>query len=109
MQQIVINNPGGSGSSGNPRNLTIAPAALRIRIMQKNAGPKVESSCLYPGGKIKATVLEITHVDSVGPEPGVGYGWTCREKSPLMQNDRSVMLFQSAACDYGRSGGVHCT
>jgi hypothetical protein len=109
MQQIANYSPGGIVYLRTSRNLITAPATLRMRIMQKNVEPNIEPSCSYPGGKIKATVLEIMHVDPVGPEPGVGYGWSSKEKRHLMQNDRSGMLIQSATCDYGRSGGVHCT
>lgn len=80
-----------------------------MRIKQKNVEPNIETSCSYPGGKIKAAVLKIMHVDPVGPEPGVGYGWSSKEKKHLMQNDRFGTPIQSAACDYGRSGGVQFT
>jgi hypothetical protein len=109
MQQIMNSSPGGIGSPGTSRKLITALALLRMRILQKNVEPDIESSCLYLGGKIKATVLEIMHVDSVGPEPGVGYGWSGKEKSHYPQNDRSGRLIQSAACGYGRSREIHCT
>ncbi len=74
MSQNAICNPGEIGSLRTHRMLTTVPATPQMRIKQKNHEPKVESNCLPLGGKIKATLPEITHVDSIGPEPGVGYG-----------------------------------
>lgn len=55
----------------------VAPATgpLTMRTRSKNTVWDFEFPCLSPGGKIKATAPETLHVDSVDPEPGVGYGW----------------------------------
>jgi hypothetical protein len=62
MHQNTHYRPGGTGSPEIPR-MPPAPGTLRIRIMPKNSGPKVELTCLPPGGKIKATLPETLHVD----------------------------------------------
>jgi hypothetical protein len=96
MQQATIHSPGESGSSGNPRNLKTAPVTPKMRIMRKNSGMKVESICFPPGGKIKATVFTNTHTGSVGPEPGVGYGWPVDGKGHHMKRNRLMKIFRSA-------------
>ncbi|MFA4826117.1 MAG: hypothetical protein WC593_13270 [Methanoregula sp.] len=62
MHQNTRYRPGGTGSSEIPRMMT-EPGTLRMRIMPKNSGPKVELTCLPLGGKIKATLPETLHVD----------------------------------------------
>ncbi len=105
MEQVTIYSPGDIGSSGTPWNLTTAPGTLQTRIMPEKGEPNVESTCLSLGGKIEATVSENTHVDSVGPEPGVGYGWSGEYKDhhPMKPSGRAV---QSEAGSDGRYGGA---
>jgi hypothetical protein len=96
MSQNAICNPGEIGSLRIRRMLTTAPATPHMRIKPKNHEPKVESTCLPLGGMIKATLPEISHVDSVGPEPGVGYGWSPACKGQLIMNNRSGMFARFA-------------
>ena len=92
MRQNAIYSTGDIDASRNSRYLTTAPAILRMRIKQKNLDPKMTSSCLPLGGMIKATLQEITHVDSVGPEPGVGYGWSPKDMGQSRLNNRFGMI-----------------
>ena len=78
MQQNAINRPGNMGSSELFRCLITALGTRRGLIPTKTAELNVESTCLPLGGMIKAMLPEITHIDSVGPEPGVGYGLSWR-------------------------------
>jgi nitrogenase subunit NifH len=96
MRQNAIYSPGDIDSSRNSRYLTTAPATLRMRIKQKSLNPKMTSTCLPLGGMIKATLPEITHVDSVGPEPGVGYGWSLKGTGQTTMNNRFRMITRCA-------------
>lgn len=96
MSQNAICNPRGIGSLRTRRMLTTAPATPQLRIKPKNREPKVESNYLPLGGMIKATRPEISHVDSVGPEPGVGYGWSPACKGQPTMNNRSGMFSRFA-------------
>lgn len=96
MRQNAIYSPGDIDSSKNSRYLTTAPATLRMRIKQKSLDPKMTSTCLALGGMIKATLPQITHVDSVDPEPGVGYGWSPECKGQHTKNNRSAMITRFA-------------
>ncbi|MFA6226057.1 MAG: hypothetical protein WC620_07765 [Methanoregula sp.] len=109
MRQNAIYSPGDIGSSKIPRMLTTAPATPQMRIKPKSPDPKMTSTCLPPGGKIKATLPEITHVDSVGPEPGVGYGWSPECKDQHTKINRSGMIARFAACGTSRSGRFPCS
>lgn len=109
MQQVTIHSPGKIRSSQSPRKLTTAPATQRMRIKSKNFDRKEKSTCLSLGGKIKATVFEITHVDSVDPEPGFGYGWSCKCKGLLMKDNGIMDIVKSATSDDDRSGGFLCS
>jgi len=96
MSQNAICNPGEIGSLRTRRILTTAPATPPMRFKPENYELKVESTCLPLGGMTKATLPEITHVDSVGPEPGVGYSWLPACKGQLTVNNRSGMFARFA-------------
>jgi hypothetical protein len=96
MRQNAICNPERIGSLRIRRMLTTAPATPHMRIKPKNHEPKVESTCLPLGGMIKATRPEISHVDYVGPEPGVGYGWSPACKDHFTINNRSGIFARFA-------------
>ncbi len=104
MQQVTIHSPGEIGSSRTPRMLTTAPATPQMRIKPKSFDPKMTSPCLLLGGKIKATVLAIMHVDSVGPEPGVGYGLSWGYQSQQKKKNDLKRFVESATCGASRSG-----
>ncbi len=73
MRQNAIYNPGDTCPLEISRGLTAAPGTLRGRILAGTVESKLESTCLLLGGKIKAMFAESANIDSVGPEPGVGY------------------------------------
>lgn len=103
MQQVTIYNPGEIGSSRTRRMLTTVPATPQMRIKPKSFDPKMTSPCLLLGGKIKATVLAFMHVDSVGPEPGVGYGLSRGYQSPQKKKNDLKRFVESVACGASRS------
>lgn len=76
MRQNAIYSPGETSPSEISRRLTAAPGTLRVRIPTGTVESKVESTCLLPGGKIKAMFPERANIDPIGPEPGVGYDWS---------------------------------
>ena len=96
MSQNAICNPGEIGSLRTHRMLTTVPATPQMRIKQKRLDQKMTSTCLPLGGMIKATLPEITHVDSVGPEPGVGYGWSLKGTGQTTMNNRFRMITRCA-------------
>jgi hypothetical protein len=108
MQQKALSSTGGNGSSEIPRILTAGPGTLRLRIMLKN-GLKVESTCLLLGGMINAHGPETTFVEFVGPEPGVGYGWSRKIRGPDAIENWSGKIARSAICRGGESGGILCS
>ena len=75
MQQVIHSRPGDSGSPPLSRI-----SALRRRSMPEQSGPKAEFTCSPPGGMIMATVRVIARVESGGPEPGTGYGWSQKSR-----------------------------
>jgi len=108
MKQNAHSLTGGSGSPEIPRILTAAPGTLRLRIMQKNE-PNVESTCLPPGGMINAHGPGTTHVEFVGPEPGVGYGGYRKSKGQVAMKDGFARIVPTAACSEWESGEISCT
>lgn len=108
MRQNAIYSPGDIDSSRNSRHLTNAPAMLRMRIKLKCLDQKMTSTCLPLGGMIKATLPQITHVDSVGPEPGVGYGLSPECKGQHTKNNRYGIIPRFAVCGDRRAGRISC-
>jgi len=72
MQQVTSMRPGVSGSPP----LTRSSLLQRRSMLPEKSGPKAEFTCSPPGGMIMATVRVIARVESGGPEPGTGYGWS---------------------------------
>ena len=108
MQQVTIHNPDEIGSSQTRRMLTTVPATQQMRIKPKCFDPRMTSPCLLLGGKIKATVLAIMHVDSVGPEPGVGYGLSWGYQSPQKKKNDLKRFVESATCGTSKSVTAPC-
>ena len=109
MQQNSICSPGKIGSSGTHRNGTTAPATHLTRIRQEDVEPKVEFACLPLGGMIKATLPEISHVDSVGPEPGVEYGLYREYPGQQRKKNNLQRDVEFAACGSDRSARAPCS
>jgi hypothetical protein len=109
MRKNAIYSPGDIGSLGTPRNGTTAPATQPTCIQREKIEPKVEFACLPLGGMIKAALREITHVDSVGPEPGVGYGLSRRYPGQQRKKNYLERVVESAACGASRSGRAPCS
>jgi hypothetical protein len=109
MQQNASYSPGGTGSSEIHRVLTTAPVTLQMRIMPKNSGSGAEFTCLSQGGMIKATVPENQHVDSVDPEPGVGYGGFRECKDQHARKTGLEKIIQSGTYGDGESVRIFYT
>ncbi|MDO9033911.1 MAG: hypothetical protein Q7U51_01735 [Methanoregula sp.] len=109
MQQNTNYIPGGTGSSENRQVLRTTPVTLQMRIMPKNSGSEVEFTCLSQGGLIKATVPENQHVDSVDPEPGVGYGGFRECKDQHAKKTGFGKNIQSGTNGDGESVWIFCT
>ncbi len=107
MHQNASYSPGGTGSPEIPGMIT-APGTLQMRIMPKKYG-KSEFTCLSQGGMIKATVPENQHVDSVDPEPGVGYGGFRECKDQNAKKTGLGKIVQSGTYGDGESVRIFCT
>jgi len=109
MQQNASYISGGTRSSEIRRVLTNAPVTLQMRIMPKNSGSDVEFTCLSQGGMIKATVLENQHVDSVDPEPGVGYGGFRKSRDQHAKKTGLGKIIQYGTYGDGEFVRIFCT
>jgi hypothetical protein len=104
MRQVIIYRQSGIGSPGITCDLTTSPATLQMRILRKNFGTKLELTCLSPGGKIKALMLETKHVDFFDPEPGVGNRKLGDENGHQKKNTRFGSSGESFALQHAVMG-----